>query len=168
MSAALAQKIEPVTGYVARRFGLPDLNDCAGWLVPRLSKSWPQLQQITIFGWFRGIIDSPEYLFVRTDNAVSLSQRINERLSPNPIVKEHFTFPKNQSHLDEAAFLYTEIKQWAFRLGASEVLLQHYYDEKEFPEEAAKRMTDCPKDMVRPAFGKLFAREILFAKIGTK
>ena len=167
MSAATAEKIEHVV-MTARRFGLPDLNDCAGWLVPRLSRAWPHLQNQTIFGWFRGIIDSSEYLFIRTDHAVCLAQQWRDRLSPMPIVKEHFTLPKSPEYIDEAAFLYTEIKQWAFRIGAYEVHLQQYYDEKENPDEALRRMTDCPRDMVKPAFGRLFLREILVAKIGTK
>jgi hypothetical protein len=159
---------QPEIIYTARRFGLPDLNDMANWLVPRLARSWPHLQNQTIFGWFRGMIDSSEFFFVRTDHAVSLSQQVHERLSAFPVVREHFTLAKSPEHVEEAAFLYTEIKQWAFRLGAAEVLLQDYPDEQKEPELYARRLTDVPRDLVRPAFGRIFIREVLFAKIGQR
>lgn len=164
----------PEIVYTARRFGLPDLNDSAAWLIPRLQRSWPHLQNQNIFGWFRGIIDSSEYFFVRTDHAVTLVQQIHEKLLAQPIVREHFTLamrsaePGHPGYVDEAVFLYGEIRQWAFRVGAAEVHLQNYWDEKEHPEQAAARLTDVPRDMVKGQFGRLFLRETYFAKIGVK
>lgn len=166
MTAAAALKLPEIPTLVARRFGLPDLQDCTPWLVPRLSRSWPHLQDRTIFGWFHGIIGSSEFFFVRTDHAVTLAQQVHEKLSPLPVVREHFTLAMKPEFVDEAAFLYTETKQWAFRLGASEVLLQDYYDEKEHPDLAVKRLTDVPRDLVKAAFGRVFIREVLFARIG--
>lgn len=158
----------PEVVYTPRRFGLPDLNDCAGWLIPRLARSWPHLQNQVIMGWFRGIIDSSEYHFVRTDHAVSLSQQVHEKLLATPVVREHFTLAFSQEHLDEAVALYAEMKLWAFRLGATEVLLKDHFDEKEHPDLAAARLTDVPRDLSRPVFGRIFLREIQFAKIGGK
>jgi hypothetical protein len=172
---------DSVMTHTAHRFGLPELNDAAIWLVPRFARCYPHMQNQTVMNFFRSIIDSSEWHFVcsgdpgKPVHAVSLSQRVNEKLSPAPTVREQFTFVKpvagddealRKQYVEEAVALYVEMKKWSFDLGATEVYLKDHYDEKDDPEGAATRLTDVPRELVKAAFGRVFIQEVFFARIG--
>ena len=164
---------DSVMTYSAHRFGLPELNDAAIWLVPRFARCYPHLQNQTVMNFFRSIIDSAEWHFVfsgdpgKPVHAVSLSQRVNEKLSASPFVREQFTFVKSPEYVEEAVALYLEMKKWAFDLGSDTVYLKDHYDEKDDPEGAATRLTDVPRELVKAAFGRVFIQEVFFARIGS-
>lgn len=174
---------DSVMTYSAHRFGLPELNDAAIWLVPRFARCYPHLQNQTVMNFFRSIIDSAEWHFVcsgepgKPVHAVSLSQRVNEKLSAAPTVHEQFTFCKpvagddealRKQYVEEAVALYVEMKKWSFDLGADSVFLKEYVDEKDDADAAATRLTDVPRELTKAAFGRIFIKEVLFATVGGK
>ena len=71
-----------------------------------------------------------------------------------------------KQYVEEAVALYIEMRKWSFDLGATEVYLKDYYDEKDDPEGAATRLTDVPRELVKAAFGRVFIQEVFFARIG--
>ena len=163
---------DSVLTHTAHRFGLPELNDAAIWLVPRFARCYPHLQNQTVMNFFRSIINSAEWHFVcsgdpgKPVHAVSLAQRVNEKLSPAPFVREQFTFCKSTEFTEEAVALYVEMKKWSFDLGADTVYLKDYIAAEDDADAAATRLTDVPRELTKAAFGRIFIQEVLFAKIG--
>lgn len=161
--AAAAKRIETVPAaaepIAARRFGLADLSEMGAWLLWRLKDRYPHLDERNLAGWLRGMIDSNEYLFVRTRNAVALAQIQHRALDPLPIVDELFVLAKGRDSdgvvekgaLAEAAELYGEFLRWARSLGATEIAIERY--------------TDVPRDQIKERLGRVWVREVPFAKV---
>lgn len=162
---------KPMQTYAHRRFVLPDLNDKGEWIVKRLRnpeedmpKRYAHSQDREIFNFLRSVIDSPEFLFVRTDHAFILAQLMREPLMHNPVAKEWFVLCLKMDDInkpeeekaqinpqDEAAYLYSVMFEWAKHSSAEELRIENY--------------TDVPRDMVKARLGKLFAREMIYSKL---
>lgn len=154
----------PMVESSMRRFLLPDLNDKGIWLIGRLQVRYPHLQDRQLIGWFRGLIDSNESLFIRTDHAVALAQIVHESLSPQPDVVERFVLCEESKSPDkddreretgrniaEAMSLYNDIMRWSETLGARRV--------------SVNRFTDVPRDMLKEHLGRMFMEEHWYIKV---
>lgn len=167
MSMALAIETPNV-----RRFNLPDLADKGIWLFGRLRERYPHLQDIQHASWLRGLIDSSEVFFQRTDHAVALAQIVKQSLSPKPTVVERFVLLERlpvlsekatdsekaayktatQERQEEAVVLYERMAMWAHQIGADDMeVLCH---------------SDLTRDALQGVLGKISRREVLTVHTG--
>ena len=151
---------EPASARVMR-FGLGDFQELGEWLLWRLKDRYPQVNASTLSGWLRGEMVNNEVMFIRLGNAVGMASIGHKSLlDPRPVIEEIFVLVKGRdadaviekAHLAEGARLYEEFKRWGETLGASELLVE--------------RMSDVPRDMIKAALGRVFAREVVFTKLG--
>lgn len=138
-----------------RRFQLPDLSRHGGWLMRRLLAAYPHLNDRELQGWLRGIIYSPEFLFLYQDNSVGLAQLIrNDTMTPLPVIHERFVFAEekeNRDHIEQAANFYTEFYRWAKNQSVSTILVEE--------------LTDVPHEAIRAHLGRLYTRQQTFARV---
>lgn len=176
--AEAALKIEPFTMSV-RRVGLPDLQDKGRFLCEELKQHWPHLQDRTILGWLQGVSGMNEYLFVRTDKAFGLFQRLQEFTDPLPWVKEIFVLAEqnmmklqpgpdadhiriqNEMALEQAFSLYDDAKRWAESIRASHIEFGPISPFEFRDKDPENKMT------MKVKFGRVFERIIGIYKIGT-
>lgn len=154
MTAALAMANPPQAEI--RRFTLPDLDRHGTWLVPRLLKTYPHLNQRTVIGWLKSMMYDNEHLFLWQPNSVALAQMERaQTLAPKPMVRERFVWcrdQKDKAHLAEAAGFYERFNAWAKNLGCDTLLVME--------------MTDVPEEQVKKVLGgRLFQRAQTFAKV---
>ena len=141
-----------VTNISVHRFGLPDINESGSWLTTRLRAKYPHLTDRGITSWFRGIMESAEYLFIRRNRGVMLAQIVKDPLSINPIVREIFCLAQ-EGGVEEAATLYDDLRRWAESLGAVEIIVESF--------------SDVPKTQIAEALGvRVVGRSISVARLG--
>lgn len=151
------QKKEPPAPVVeftpvpSRRFGLPDLHDKGPWLLSRLRVKYPHLQDKQLFGWIRGMIDSPESMFLRTEHAVMLAQIEHESLSALPTVIERFVLVETADAMHEGTSLYVDMMRWARGLNAERMYVHLH--------------SDVPLTHIEERLGGLMAQRRMFAKV---
>ena len=147
-----APQKKPIPDIICRRFNLPDMSEMGLWLFKRLESRYPTAPDSTFSGWLRGAMESNEYHFVRTDNAVGLAQIYRLPLDPQAHLTEVFVLVKDQDALPEGAEIYRAFKRWGESMGADEIIVE--------------RQTDVPREMIREALGKVWVRETFFCKMG--
>jgi hypothetical protein len=176
--AEAALKIEPFTMSV-RRVGLPDLQDKGRFLCEELKAHWPHLQDRSILGWLQGISGSNEYLFIRSDKAFGLFQRMQEFIEPYPWVKEIFVLAEqnemklqpgpdadhvriqNEMALEQAFGLYDDAKRWMESIRASRIEFGPISPFEVKDKDPENKMT------LKAKFGRLFERTLTIYKIGS-
>lgn len=140
---------------MVRRFGMPDLDRDALWLIPRMRQWLPHLNDRALVSYIRGIVNENGFLFICCENAVALAQVEGAHtLSPKPIVRERFVFvkdAKDKAHVAAGAALYAEMARWAKSLGC-EVL-------------AVAEMSDVPHDVIKESLGRVFTRTQYFVRL---
>lgn len=110
-----------------RRFVFPDIADIGPWMLDRLRPKFPTLQDRNLHGWLRGAIDSSEYMFLKTPNAVGLAQRVNETMAESPVVIERFVLlaaaskEKQSERIAEGMAIYEEFFRWSANVCATEL-----------------------------------------------
>lgn len=138
-----------------RRFALADLSEHGPWILGRLLKLHPHLDQRTLAGYMRGMVDSNDFLFLYQPNSVALfSLERGDILSPKPVVREHFVFirePDDAEHLVEAGAFYEHVKMWSKNLGAEFLMLSD--------------KSDVPLDKIQRKLGKTFERQVSYARV---
>jgi hypothetical protein len=139
-----------------RRFELPDIAQHAKWLLPRLVRAYPHLNERTALGFLNNVLYNSEFYFCYQPHAVGLMQvERAHSLVAEPLLREKFVWvedPKNEAHIDEAVAFYEEFRRWGERLGAKVMVI----------EEAS----DVPPDKIRAVFGqRIFTREQKFLRI---
>lgn len=138
-----------------RRFELADLSRHGGWLMTRLLAAYPHLTPRELQGWLRGLIYSPEYLFLYQDNSVGLAQVIrNFTLTPKPVIQERFVFVEdkdNAEHVAQAAEFYAEFERWAKNQSVDTIMVEE--------------LTDVPHEAIREKLGRLYTRQQIFARV---
>jgi hypothetical protein len=158
MNTAVAEKTkEPERTITSRRFVLPDWTDTRNWLLPRLKVKWPHLQDNQVDGWIRSIIDSPEFMFIRTGNAVACAQMVRDTLSPVPEAVEKFVLAKDREeaeHIRECLYLYGDLIRWAQNIGARDMTVEQF--------------TDVPHPVIAQRLGRVFTRETVFVRVANK
>ena len=153
--AELAQVL-PVDHAPVRRFELPDLHKHAGWLVPRLLKTYTHLNERSVLGWLQNILYNNEYHFLYQDHAIGLAQSMSAHtLSGLPVIHERFVWcedPKNAEQQRQASHFYSEFARWAKMQGANTMIVEEN--------------SDVPHEMVRDRLAKrVFERTQKFAKV---
>jgi len=116
------------------RFALPDLEDMGAWLVERLKGRWGAVSDKNIAAFLRGVMESNEFLFVRTRNAVALAQAAHKPLEAVPFVEEIFVLVRNDA-VEEGVQLYGAIRNWGESHGASRIEVGNMTDVE--PEDVA-------------------------------
>lgn len=123
---AQAQPLAPPTAEqthapIIRRMELSGLNSLTTpWLVKRLQERHPTASPSAIVGWLRGRLYSNEAWLMQTDHAAALAEVIIVPLEIRPIVREVFVLAEI-GYVDEAAFFYPAMAQWAQYQNASKV-----------------------------------------------
>jgi hypothetical protein len=145
-------KKEPLEIFAERRFHLPDLNEKGIWLVNELKERFKSTDG-ELVNWLRAVIvGSPnEFLFVRTDHAVALAQVYREPLSSRCVVQEQFVLVDDDQFMDQGAYLYSVVYQWAKMLNAYELRIEN--------------LTNVPRQMIKARIGELFERPLTLAKL---
>lgn len=150
-TAKKTEKTEP-SAYEHHRVFLPDLQKIGPWLLPRVMENYPDHTEGEIMTWLRGCCMSDIFLFVYTDHAVLLAQVQREALCRHPTVKEIFAFCDGKDgDVDEAAYLYSVMYQWAKGIGADEIQLEN--------------CTDVPRELIRSRLGKLYTNDAMYVPI---
>lgn len=139
-----------------RRFELGDITRHAKWLLPRLIKQYPHLNERTAIGFLNNMLYNSEYYFCFQPNAAGLAQvERAHMLTPDAIVREKFVWcenPKDIEHIEQAAAFYIEFDKWGARFGARIMIVGE--------------ATDVPPEKIREVFGKrIFTREQSFVRL---
>jgi len=138
---------------VVSRFNMPDLLKRANWLVERLGTRFPHLNERSLIGFLRGCLESNDFNFVQTRNAVGLAQITRRPLDVQPIVEEVFVLTYGDA-IGEGAAIYDEFRRWASVIGATEVIVD--------------RFTDVPRETIKNTLGRLLSRETIFVKVALR
>ena len=137
---------------ISRKFNDPDLSDMGIWMLGRLSARAPHLNDRNFVGFLRNCMLSSEYLFIRTNNAVGLAQRVTESFDPIPKVQEHFVWVRDRAkHIPEALVIYDEFHRWAVSLGSNVMIIEED--------------TDVSLDDLKKHLGNLYERVTTICKL---
>lgn len=146
-------ELAPQPAVTIRRFEIPDLDRHGRWIMRRLLKTYTHLNEQQMQGWLRGLIYSPEYLFLYQPHAVAMAQLLRPNpLDPKSVVWERFVFAE-EGHVEEAASFYSEFQRWAKSQNPTvEVII-------------VNEMTDVPQEMIKDRIGRLFSRQQWFVRL---
>ena len=154
MPAALAV-VDAVPALTIRKFDTADLTTHAGWIIPRMIKSYPHLSERSVAGFLQTINYNNEYLFLYYTHGVALAQVMSAHsLDASPIVYERFVWVENPEDKDQvkaAAEFYVEFARWAKHLGALVLIVEEN--------------TDVSHDLIKEKLGRIFTRQQQFARI---
>jgi hypothetical protein len=107
-----------------RRFDIADLSSHGKWILPRILRLYPHLNERTAAGWLRNLCDSNEHLFLYRPHAVGLAQSVrSDSIRPKPVVYERFVFAEDVNFLEEALDFYVWFNNWARHLGAEAMIV---------------------------------------------
>lgn len=150
-----ALKIEPVEFPPIRRFQEPDLVEHGGWIMDRVKRMYPHLNDRHLANWLRGLIEPSEYLFLYREHAVALAQRVQVfQLNPVPIIWERFVWaedPQHEEHVLSAADFYNEFLRWAKTQQIDKIIVAE--------------SSDVPPEMIKDRLGRLYDMHMTFAKV---
>jgi hypothetical protein len=150
MAEAAAKKVE-FPQVAMRRFEVPDLDRHGGWVMDRLLRAYPHRTARDLAGWLRGIIYSNEFLFLYQEHGVALATITKTHpLELKPFVQEIFVFVK-EGHDREGVAFYDEFMRWGKNQGVDSIVVE--------------AMSDVPHDMVKERMGRLFTRQVVFARL---
>lgn len=142
------QPYQPVS---IARFALPDLDVWGVYLMERLLSRFPHLNDRMFIGWLKGCMESNEFLFIRSVNAVALAMIVRSPLQPTADVQEVFVLTRGSGCEDEALAMYDEFRRWAERMGARDLLVDIF--------------TDVGKDAIQRRLGRLYNRITPFIRL---
>lgn len=152
MAVALIKE-EP--DFAIRRFEIADLSEHGGWIMERLLKIYPHMNERGVAGWLRGIVASADFLFLYHPNAVALAQTVQyDPLDPKMVVREAFVWakdPENKAHVAAAAEFYEKFTQWAKAQMLDVVIVEE--------------RTDVPHDTIKDKLGRVFTKQQNFARV---
>lgn len=153
--------VNPSVRVAMRRASYADIERHKVWLVPRMIKTYPELNMPSAIGWLKGFTASNEYLFLAQDNSIALFQLMpGYTLVPAQIVQERFVWcvdPKDEGQIEEAAEFYGECYLWASRLNGVQNII---VDEN----------TDVPRSLIEKCMVtdhkcRLLKREMSYVRI---
>lgn len=143
---------------IMRRFDLPDIDQQAPWLFPRLQKTFHWLPPNSIRGWLTQMVWSNDYKLLFLPNAIGCAQLWRAfSAEPVPVVFEKFIFirdPKSKEQQREALQFYDEFKDWA-QLNQTETLILGEFN-------------DIPMDFLKEHFDRVLERTLHFVKVPPK
>ena len=120
-------QVSNVADISVHRVVLPDLDRSGSWLIARLKTKYPHLTDREVTSWFRGIMESSEYLFIRRNKGVLLAQSLRDPLTHIPAIREIFCLAQDGG-VEDAAALYADLRRWAEGLGAVEIIVETFSD----------------------------------------
>lgn len=135
-----------------RPFSQADLQTHGGWILQRLLKALPALNERQMAGWLSSAIYSNEHLFLCQEHSVAMAQVFRVAgLEGKPVVRERFVFAM-PGYEDEASYFYLDFRRWALSFGADVMVVEE--------------MTDVPHDTIREILdGRLFERKEIFVRL---
>lgn len=135
-----------------RRFSLADLEVHGRWMLPRLVRLYPHLNDRALKGWLRALIDSNEHCFLFAQHGVALAQVLSAHtLAPRPIVWERFVWSEDKEHVSDAATFYDHFAKWGRQMGCEVFVVAE--------------MSDVPLDMIKERLGRVSTRQQHFARL---
>ena len=122
----------PLLSTVTHRFDIPDLDRVGLWLIPRLLKKYPHLNERGVLSWLRNVVFVNEFLFVCQDQAVALAQCVSAHtLNPKPVIQEHFVWVQDSTNAAQvlaAEQFYEDFARWAKHQDASTIVVEEDTD----------------------------------------
>jgi hypothetical protein len=139
-----------------RKFDTADLTVHGSWLLPRMIKTFPHLNERGAASILQSILYDNEYCFQVQADSVGLAQVITSHAltSPQPILQERFVWcrdPEDKEQQKQAATFYDQFSRWAKLKGIDIMLVEE--------------SSDVPHDMIKERFGRLFVRQQQFARL---
>lgn len=151
---------EPVLKLVAsapviRRFDTADFSKHGAWILPRMLKAFPHMNERGVATFLQNILYNNEYLLLYADTGAALAQVMSAHsLDAKPIVYERFVWVEDREDKEQikhAAEFYTEFYRWAKSLGAEVIIVEEN--------------TDVPHDTIKEKLGRIFTRQQQFARL---
>ena len=153
MSAVPLQIVDQ--GPLIRKFDTADLTQHGAWIVPRMMKAYPHLNERAVATFLQNIIYNNEYLILFRDDSVALAQVLMAHaLTGPPIVYERFVWckdPNDKEQQKNAAEFYAHIRRWAKQMNVEVVIVEEN--------------SDVPHDMIKEKIGRIFSRQQQFARV---
>lgn len=134
------------------RFVFPDLSDMGFWVLERLRKRYPHINDQNFVGWLRSYMESPEFLFIRSQDAVGLARRACDPLNAADVfVEEVFVWARKGTAAHECMAIYDEMARWGRGFGATEFVVD--------------KSSDLDRDSLKGAFGRVYSRDGAYVKL---
>ena len=138
-----------------RRFSTADLTTHGAWIVPRMMKVFPHLNERAVASFLQNIEYNNEYCFLFCDDSVALAQVVQSHALTGPsVVYERFVWcenPEDKAQQRHAAEFYVYIRRWAKQMGIDTLIVEE--------------SSDVPHDLVKEKLGRIFARQQQFARL---
>lgn len=153
--AALKEEVVIREPAPTRRFELADLSQHGPWLMKRFAAMLPDVHEIRVAGYLRGLIYDNEHFFRYQDHAVALFQMIHSPgIKTVKIAQERFVWVEDRedkAQLEYAADFYIDARQWAQRMGAERMIVCE--------------SSDVPKALIEQRLGRVFDTKVSHARI---
>ena len=153
MAAVAEKRVEqavPATFQPSRRLQLADLDRHGRWIMERLLKVYPGKTDREMITWLRGIIYSNDFLFLYREHGVALAYVTRPHPLTPPHLQEIFVLAQ-AGHEAEAAAFYDDMVQWAKHQGITSMVVEE--------------LTDVPHELIREKLGRVFAKQVQFARL---
>lgn len=138
-----------------RKFDTADLTTHGEWLLARMIKVFPHLNERAAATLLQTINYNNEYCFLFQKDSVALAQVMTAHaLSATPIVQERFVWcrdPEDKEQQKQASEFYEQFRRWAKLQGIDTMLVAEN--------------SDVPHEMIKEKLGRIFTRQQQFARI---
>src|ERR1700675_4603352 len=127
-----ALKIVETPAPTIRRFDTADLSQHGKWIVPRMTQTYPHMNERAVATFLQNVLWNNEYLILYQDTGVALAQVMSSHtLHAKPVIYERFVWCENKEdkqQVKNAAEFYTEFLRWAKRLSADVMIVEENTD----------------------------------------
>lgn len=151
MSAAFDLRVVHPT---IRRFDTADFSLHAEWLLPRLTKAYPHLNDRGAATFLQNIIYNNEYLFLYLPDSIALAQVLSAHaLTGSPLIYERFVWcvdPDNKEQQEHASEFYREFYRWAKQQNVETIIVEEN--------------TDVPHELIKKHLGRIYTRQQQFCR----
>ena len=138
-----------------RRFDTADLTTHGAWIVPRMMKTFPHMNERGVASFLQTILYNNEWLILYQDHSVALAQVMAAHtLQGRPVVHERFVWvedKEDKEQVKQAAEFYVEFLRWAKSLSAEAIIVEEN--------------TDVPHELIKEKLGRIFTRQQQFARV---
>lgn len=138
-----------------RKFDTADFSTHGDWILPRMLRVFPHLNERGAATFLQNIVVNNEYLFLFNDEGVALAQVMSGNpLDPKVVIMEKFVWVKDPTDMEmqlRAAEFYACIHRWAKGLGAQAIICEEN--------------TDVPHEAIKEKLGRVFTRQQLFSRV---
>lgn len=142
-------------GPLIRKFDTADFSTHGTWLLARMMKAFPHMNDRGVATFLQNILYNNEYMILFSDEGVALAQLVSAQpLDPKVIVLERFVWVKDPDDVEmqkRAAEFYVHFHRWAKGLGAEAMLVEEN--------------SDVPHEAIKEKLGRIFTRQQQFARV---